>query len=257
MKNFGKIKNAFNSLLVEGIIKKDNAKKALFKNYVKTIKENEILKTQFLVFGNIEKKIESNEYKATEFVKENIALFDKFDRKEMSDANLNLATPIVLEQGDAEYKLSVLHENISKLIFEKKTASNIDSVLEAQNFVVNYIMNNTLEEVNEKIDLPMSMVSSVFVDKYNEKYSTLSESDREALKTIIDSTEEEKKTVYSKTIRECIDLIDTKLKDADLESKDKLLKVKDKLLNDKQEISEDFIPKISKLVELRTSLNEN
>lgn len=254
MQNFGKIKNAYNSILVEGMFKKDDTKKTLFKTYLKTLKENEVLKTQFLVYNNIENKIETNEYKATEFVKENVALFDKFDRKGMVEANLNLAKPIVIE-GD--YTESTLHENISKLIFETKTATNIDSILEAQAFVVNYIMNNKVKEVNEQIDLPMSMVSSLFVDRFNDKYSSLSESDRESLKAILDSTDEEKKVVYTKTIRECIDLIDEKLKNSDIESKEKLLKVKDKLLNDKQEVSEDFIPKISKLVDLRTSLKDN
>lgn len=252
MTNFGKIKNAFNSILVEGMIKKDDSKKLLFKNYLKTLKENEILKTQFLVFSNIENKIEPNEYRATEFVKENLALFNKFNRLDIIQANFKLCESIVLEE--TEYGNHELHDNLTKLIFEVKTPTNIDYILEAQNFVVNYIMNNKAKEVNEKIDLPMSMVSSVFVDKYNEKYGSLSESDREILKTILDSTEEEKKIVYSKTIRECIDLIDIKLKDSDLEAKDKLLKVKDKLLNDKQEITENFISNISKLVELRSSL---
>ena len=55
-------------------------------------------------------------------------------------------------------------------------------------------------------------------------------------------------------LRECIDLINEKLKDSSLEAKDKLLSVKDKLLNDKQEINEDFTKNISKLIELRTNL---
>jgi hypothetical protein len=95
------------------------------------------------------------------------------------------------------------------------------------------------------------------IDKYNERYSELSESDREILKVLIESTDEEKKDVYAKTIRECIDLINEKLKDSDLDSKDKLLRVKDKLLNDKVDINENFSNNISKLIELKESLIEN
>ena len=51
MKNFGKIKNIFNDLVSEGIAIKDTKSINLFKKYVKTIKENEILKTQFLVIS--------------------------------------------------------------------------------------------------------------------------------------------------------------------------------------------------------------
>ena len=116
-------------------------------------------------------------------------------------------------------------------------------------------MNNKPKEVVEgSVDLPMSMISTILVDKYNEKYGSLNENDRQVLKVIIDSNDEQKKEVYSNTLRECIDLIDAKLKNADLESKDKLLRVKDKLLNDKKEINEDFISNISKLVELRVNL---
>ena len=79
MQNFGKIKNAFNELLAEGLSSKNPESKLLFKKYIKAIKENEILKTQFLVISNIENKVETNREKATEFVKENLALFSKFN----------------------------------------------------------------------------------------------------------------------------------------------------------------------------------
>ena len=92
------------------------------------------------------------------------------------------------------------------------------------------------------------------VDKYNEKYSDLDESDKEILKALIDSDDVKKKEVYSKTLRECIDLINEKLKESSLDAKDKLLQVKDKLLNDKQEVNEDYTKNISKLVELRNNL---
>lgn len=257
MKNFGKIKNAFNNILVEGLLKKDDTKKELFKKYVKTVKENEILKTQFLVYSNIETKYEPNVHIATDFVKENIELFSKFDKKSISDANLNLAEPILFEQSDSKYVDEKLHDAISTLISTKKTPTNIDSILESQHYVVNYIMNNKVAENIEKVELPNSMISTILVDRYNEKYNSLDENDRKVLKVINDSNDDQRKEVYSNTLRECIDLIDIKLKDADLESKDKLLRVKDKLLNDKKEINEEFISNISKLIELKSSLKTN
>jgi Na+/phosphate symporter len=74
---------------------------------------------------------------------------------------------------------------------------------------------------------------------------------------LIESNEEEKKEVYIKIVRECIDLINEKLIDSDLDAKDKLLRVKDKLLNDKQTVSEDFDKNLSKLIELRGNLQDN
>lgn len=254
MKNFGKIKNAFNELLAEGVVSKNESNKQLFKKYIKTIKENEVLKTQFLVYDNIEGKIEENEFKANLFLQENIALFNKYTKEEVIAANKKLAEPILSEQISASYENEKLHEDISNLIFLKKEANNIDAIVEATSSIINYMKSNKAKIVNESIDLPNSMLTSIMVDKYNEKYASLDELDKQVLKSLIESNDEKKKEVYTLIIRECIDLIDGKLNESDLDAKDKLLRVKDKLLNDKQEVNEDFNKNISKLVELKKSL---
>jgi hypothetical protein len=76
------------------------------------------------VVSNIEDKVESNREKATEFVKENIALFSKFDKKTILEANKNLSGFIGLK--DVDYKHKDLHENISKLIFTNRTPKTVD-----------------------------------------------------------------------------------------------------------------------------------
>lgn len=255
IKNFGHIKSVYNTLLAESVMSDDKSKKELFKGYVKSIKENEILKTQFLVYTNIEQKVESDATKAAMFVKENIDLFSKFNKKDIIEANTKLVENILFEKDVIDNK--ELYESISTLIFTNKTPETIDTIVEATSKIVDYIVNNKAKNVAEAIELPNSMLSTMMVDKYNEKYASLDESEKKILKTLIESTDEEKKEVYSNTIRECISLIDEKLDTSDLNAKDKLLRVKDRLLNDKQEINEDFIKNISKLVELRSNLKEN
>jgi hypothetical protein len=252
-KNFGKIKSVFNNLLSEGVIEKNETKKGLFKEYLKAIKENEILKTQFLVYTNIENKVEDDAAKATQFVKENIELFSKFTKKQILESNSKLVQKIIFE-FEADDERAELYENISTLIFTPRTPNSIDTIVEATSKVVEYILNHKPKVVTEAIELPNSMLSTMMVDKYNEKYASLDESEKQVLKVLIDSTDEEKKEVYSSTLRECINLINEKLDTNDLEAKDKLLRVKDKLLNDKQEINEDFFKNISKLVELKNNL---
>ena len=253
-KNFVRIKSVFNNLLSEGVIEKNETKKGLFKEYLKAIKENEILKTQFLVYTNIENKVENDAAKATQFVKENIELFSKFTKKQILESNSKLVQ-IILFENEAIDERAELYENISTLIFTPRTASSIDTIVEATSKVVEYILDHKAKAVVEAIELPNSMLSTMMVDKYNEKYASLDESEKQVLKVLIESTDEEKKEVYSTTLRECIDLINEKLDTSDLDAKDKLLRVKDKLLNDKQEINEDFFKNISKLVELRNNLN--
>jgi hypothetical protein len=252
-KNFGHIKELYNNILSESVMSKNEGSKKLFKNYVKTLRENEMLKTQFLVYSNIENKVETDIAKATMFVKENIDLFSKYAKKDIFEANKKLVSELLFEK-DITNEKAELHENISILIFTEKKPQTIDTIVEAMNNVVNYIVNNKESEVTEAIDLPTSMVTAMMVEKYNQKYSVLDESQRNVLKVLIESTDDEKKQVYGDMLNECLSLINEKLEASDLDTKDKLLRVKEKLLNDKQEVNEDFIKNISKLVELRDGL---
>ena len=94
----------------------------------------------------------------------------------------------------------------------------------------------------------------MMVDKYNERYNTLDESEKKVLKSLIDSTDEQKKEIYSEILNECLGLVNDKLKESDLNTKEKLLLVKEKLLNDTKEVNENYAKSISKLIELRESL---
>jgi hypothetical protein len=256
VQNFGKIKNVYNEILVESVVTKNKDKKDLFKSYVKTIKENEALKNQFLVYNIIENKVEINESKAKAFVDECMNIISKYNTNDILKANNKLVENILFEK-DYDYDKKELHENIATLIFTPKTPKNIDTIIEAKSYIVNYILNNKEKEVSESVALPNSLVSTIMVEKYNQKYADLDESEKEILKSLIDSDDTTKKEIYSKTIRECIDLINDKLTDSSLDAKEKLLQVKDKLLNDKQEVNEDYTKNISKLVELRNSLKQN
>jgi hypothetical protein len=255
-KNFGHIKSVYNTLLAESVMSEDKPKKDLFKNYVKSLKENEILKTQFLVYTNIEQKVEKDINKANMFVKENIDLFSKYDKKEIFEANSKLVQNLLFEKDVLDDKKE-LYESISTLIFTSKSPENIDVIVEATSKIIDYIINNKEKVISESIELPNSMLTTIMVEKYNQKYSTLDESEKQILKVLIESTDEQKKEVYGKVVRECIDLINEKLEGSDLETKDKLLRVKDRLLNDKQEINEDFIKNISKIIDLKNTLKEN
>lgn len=261
MQNFGKIKNAFNGILAEGVVSKNENNKLLFKKYIKTIKESEILRTQFLVYNNIENKLEDDSLTARIYVQENLKLLEKFKIKDIIKENqklLALSTEVE-SKLDETYNpvLTSLHESLSSLIVSRRGLVSFDDMMTNTSKVVDYIKANKANVVTEAIDLPSSLISTMMVDKYNEKYSTLDESEKRILRVLIDSTDEQKKEVYTSTLRECIDLINEKLTGSDLDAKDKLLRVKDKLLNDKLEINEDYFKNISKLVELKSSLVNN
>lgn len=251
MQNFGKIKNSFNDLLVESIVEKNGKKKKLFQDYIKTINENKILKTQFLVYTNIETKVESDINKASQFVSENISLFNKFKKKDIELANEKLNALV----GEAASETNELHENITKLIFTNKTPETIDTIIEATDKVVQYILNNKPKVVTESIELPSSMLSTLMVDKYNEKYSTLTEDEKQLLRVLIDSDDEGKKNVHDNMIKECIELINKRLNTNDLEEKGKLLMAKEKLLSGDFKVDENFQKNLSSLMDLKLALS--
>lgn len=256
MQNFGKIKNAYNDILVEGMYKKDVSKKSKFQEYIKAIKESKILKTQYQVYRNIEKKVESDEYKATQYVKENIELLSKFSKKEIMEANAKLAQAVMFEQdGEVDYNHKELHEEITKLIFTNKNASNIDSIIESTDKIVNFIKSNKTPETIKEDLIPTSILSNIAIEKYNEEYENLSESDKEVVRTLLEGDSEKINESITNIIRECIDLVDEQLEDSDLETKDKLLRTKDKLMRMKP-TNESFIGDISKLIDLRDSLSD-
>jgi hypothetical protein len=260
MQNFGKIKNVFNNLLIEGVVKKDDASKKLFKKYVKTIKESEILKTQFLIYNNIENKVDSDSFSANIFVSENIKLLEKYDSSDILKENLklhNLLKGTSIEKI-VENPLNGLHESISSLIFTKRTPKNIEAITQEIKNVTNYIISNKPKEVNESIDLPVSLLTNLMVEKYNQKYSGLEKEDKEILRVLIEPNIENKKALYSKVVTECIGLVDNLLSEADTETREKLVKVKNRLNeNNVEELNEnDFFSKFSKLIELKDNLTK-
>jgi hypothetical protein len=255
MKNFGKLKNKFNEIMVEGMVSKDNKKKKLFKEYTNSIKKNRILKEQFLVYSNIETKCESDRSKAREYVQANIDALKKHVPRDIIEANIILAQPILFEQEVTETPLIELHENITKLIFTENTIENVDILLDAMDCVVEHITKNKARVVNEGSFLPTSVLSSLTVEKFNEKYGHLSEDEKKVLKSIMESDDNGKKELLNSLTRECIDLVDGHISESDTDTKEKLLTTKDRLLR-VEYVEESFITDISKLITLKSDLNE-
>ena len=90
MKNFGELKNRFNEILAESVIKKNDTGKKTFGKYIKMLKENEILKTQYHIFDNIENKYFKDKSDAKDYIKENISLLSNYSRKQIVEANSRL-----------------------------------------------------------------------------------------------------------------------------------------------------------------------
>jgi len=254
MENFGNIKDTFKNLVVESVIKKDEKGKKLFSKFLKTIKENKTLKDQYLIYSNLQNSKFDDGVEAKEFVKENIELLKGLNEGHIVKGNeffLKLLKGNQIVKENQEF-----YNKVSYLVNTEKTPSNIKKINESINYIVKPMLEKeeVEEVVTESIDLPPSVLTKLAVNKFNSRYSNITESEKEIIKTVLNGTNEDKENIYNKLKRECIDGIDSKLNESsDLELKDKLLKVKDKLLNSGFNL-DTFSTDISKFYDLKESI---
>lgn len=255
MKNFGQIKNSFNTILSESVGETRLESKTLFKGYLKQLRESDVLKTQFLIYKNIEDKIEVNETKAIEFVKENIALMQKYTKEEILEANklLESKIPSSLENVYENDKLKTLHENISTLILTKKAPNTVGTIVETILEVAQFIKTNETKVINEDLGIPNSLLSNIAVDKYNEKYVGLTESHKKAIVLIMESDVAARLDFFKESIKGCLNQINEKLNESDATIKESLLAAKENLL-EREFNDETFIKDISKILDLSEDL---
>jgi hypothetical protein len=263
MKNFGFIKAIYNDMLSEAISNKDIKRQKIFKTYLKTLKENEVLRTQFLIYKNIEDKIEESKTKAVEYIKENIALMNKYSKKEILESNKKLTKYISNKIDDFkniydENRMKPLHESISTLIFTEKNASTINKIIDSIDVASDYIKSNStrgIKKVNESLGVSNEILTSIVVDKYNEKYKKLSKGSKKLINTILESSTSDKIEFFESTIKDCLGIVNEQIVDADLSLKESLLSVKENLLNRVFNEST-FDVDILKIFQLKKDLNE-
>lgn len=255
MKNFGKLKESFNNILAESIVKKKDEGKKVFQKYMKMLKENEILKSQYIIYDNLENSNFTDSSEALEYVKESIDVLRSYGKEDILKANKELSKLIVKESSfGGDYTNEELHNNISFLVFTDKKATNINKVNESRSYIKNHLLTDKSEEsISESVSLPPSVLTKLSLEKFNRKYENISESEKKIIKSLINGDESNRETVFNDLVRECIDIIDNKLTGSDIELKEKLLNAKDKLL--RMEFSSDnYREDINKVYNLKESI---
>lgn len=251
MENFGNIKDTFKKIILESVIKKDEEGKKLFSKFLKNLKENKTLKNQFLIYKNLESKKFDDRLDAKEYIQENVELLKQIGKSEIDKSNSQLLE--LLKNKEIVKENSEFYKNIIYLSSVKKTPSNIDKINESMNNLINHLLTKT--EEGEKINtttLSPTILSNLMVNKFNEKYSEISESDRKIIKTVLN---DDKENTFNSLIKECIHSVNNKLNEnTDLDIKEKLLQVKDKLLNTEYN-KDNFLHDVIKLYNLKETID--
>lgn len=256
MQRFGVLKTMFNNLMIESISSKNEQNKKLFREYVNAVKSDKVLRDQFLVYNNIENKCEVNESKANNFVMANIDSLNIYTKKELEEANQKLVN--ILEGVEISVEESEIYKNISDIIYTETTLDNIENRLDLIESVKNYVINNDVKSmVKENTELvPNSMLLNISVEKFNDKYSELSESVKSVLKTIIESDDDGKINLLKNLKKECLSLVNEHLNEtSNSDIKNALLDTKERIL-DLEYTNESFIADINRLITLKEDLSE-
>lgn len=254
MQNFGKIKNAFHDILAESIVDKDAEKRKIVKRFIRAISESKILKAQFLVYNNIENRVDENQFSANLFLTENINALSKFSKKDIMAENEKLInlSQMVKSRLNLDYKNKSLHESITSLIFTDATPTTVKTVTENRMSIVKYINENNEKIVTESTDIiPTSLLADIAASKFNERYANLSEDEHRVLKVILENDTASQEDVFNKTVSSCLKSVNELLKET--QHKEKLLDVKEKLLNTTY-TNESFSEDIVKLLDLKRTL---
>jgi hypothetical protein len=218
----------FNDKLIE------ESKKIAF-DFLDIIKSSPILQLEFKVFNNMENKHIENDVAATRYIDNNIKLFEVYTIQEIDAAHEKLTTlyeEVPAFYGQTEQDKLKLYEAIDNLIRESLQDYdniNVDNLHESFTLVLNHIKTqrkSLIENVEVKpID---ENVIEIAVNKFNEKYESLDENDRNLLTTLIKSNDISKKILLETYKTETLAILESIYKD----------NAKDSVINAIQKIKE-------------------
>lgn len=263
--NFGAIRDSIARYSVKTLVS-EGKEVNLMDIFASKIKENPLLKLQFVTFRNIEQSGSfEKERLAERFIQQSFKVFNNIKFKDLINENRDIRIELLqnshVEPSEKNYKL---YESIHTLIESNCSGSNVDVLKEneAYEFLVGYLTSKKLNEGSEK-EIPnfknWRHITKFALNNFEKRYSHLRENEQELIKVLI--SEEQIKNKFLKDIRSQIKdkintVINTLNTPKDKEKINVLKEFEEKVdslqINSKQELDEAIIA----LSELRQVLNE-
>ena len=175
----------------------EESKKIAF-NFLEVVKNSPILQLEFRVFNSIDGKVIESEVLAKDYIDGQIKLFEVFTIEEI-DAEREKLIPFISEETQPDNDKVKLYEAIDTVInetLESYENTDIDKMHDAFVLVLEHVR-TPKKALLENVDVePLNEdVIEIAVGKFNEKYESLDESDKDLLKTLIKATTKEKKAL--------------------------------------------------------------
>jgi hypothetical protein len=170
---------------------------------------SELLQLEFNILDNIENKTISEDIKAMRYIDNNIKLFETYTIRELDAEHAKLKRFIKKEDVKKidKYRLK-LYESIGNLIQESlkiNTDVDVNIIHESLDFIIDHIKKNKINESKVEEELYNDDVIEIAMNKFNETYSELNESETEFLRKIINCANKEE--MFNELISENIILL--------------------------------------------------
>lgn len=262
--NFGSIKDTIMRHSSKTIINEGKSK-TLLEMFVSEVKENPILKLQYLIYKNIQKGRFSKEYLAERYLNQNINLVSNINWEDILKSNKE-ARFRVLNNSHVESNPTnaSLFESIHILIRAKTQNgfNSFDEENQAYENVINYLTRNEEKsEINEsnhtETDHPKLLswkyVTQLAVNNFNDRYAHLNENEQELFR-VLTSDENYKKNYFQDLKAENLDKIQSILStNSDPEVESDLQKFRKKIMS--LDESSNIDDSIINLYELKVNLD--
>jgi len=171
---------------------------------------------EYSIIENIENKHIENDVLAAKYIDENVKLFEAFTQEEVIDVHEKLNEFITNEDTvNISESKKLLYKSISTLVFEKaKGSNNINESHNAYSNVLNYLKENINEgtEIEDKFELldeniDLDAVVEVAIEKFNTKFETLNEDEKNMLIDIIYGDPKKKEDLFESLKTENINIL--------------------------------------------------
>jgi len=220
----------------------EESKKATF-DFFNVVKSSPILQLEFNVFNNIENKHIENDLAATRYIDSNIKLFEVYTIEEIDREREKLIPFISETELSVGDKRVELYTAIDKLIIESLNdygKIDVDAIHESFTIVLNHVKSAKVMR-EENAEMINEEVIEIAVNKFNEKYESLNEDDKNLLQKLIKSTDGEKEELLESYKTESLVILERMNKESVKDSVTKAIQKIKEMVYNREKVDDDII----------------
>jgi len=208
-------RNMSNDYIVEGRV--DNSKiKA--SEFLKIVSNSPLLQLEYKVFDRLEKKHISNDMAATRYIDNNLSLFEGYTQEQLIQEHNKIKKFVdknIAFIDDNKYNFYVA---LGNLISETLNDSNpdVDLIHESFTTVLNHVTEEKEVVVEEKVNelqIPKEVAPEklieVAINKFSEKYASLTEDDMRLIKNIASSNDRGRNDLFETLKKDNLRLLES------------------------------------------------